>query len=459
MKQRLTRQLVLRSAAGGALGTLAFVAACGAPGTGQSQSSLAARKEGKLRLYAATNNIDEGSRYFNQTVFTRFQKQFPNITIEGTFNVYADVMTKVKVEVAAGTAPDLFTFDQTQSPGLAAQGAIKDLSDLIKRDARAVADLAGSWDYFTEPDGRKFGVPAMVTTSALLYNPALFDRFGVKYPDSTFGWNPRDGGSFLEAARKLTRPDQGIWGYWWTGQGTADTLTWLKQNGGSYLDPTRTKADMLKPSSMEAFQWMYDMIHRHQISPKPQDAPIADFAGASTRHALFLSGKVAMFNFIIGQESSWNQSLLPEARIDIAAFPTGARRAAGAAGGPWHVPTSSTQLDVAWELLKWMASDTETQVGVWTDWKWGLPASRRVWTDARVTQPRNHPLKSVKMFLEPLDKGYAVYPEVNPAFAEWYAAFSTPFNTAIRGELAMPAAIQTAQRDVQAVLGAQLPKK
>ena len=63
------------------------------------------------------------------------------------------------------------------------------------------------------------------------------------------------------------------------------------------------------------------------------------------------------------------------------------------------------------------------------------------------------------MFLEPLEKGYAVYPEVNPAFAEWYAAFSTPFNTAIRGELAMPAAIQTAQRDVQAVLDAKLPKK
>lgn len=456
MKQRLTRQHVLRSAA---LGSITFAAACGVPGAGKSESSQAAKKVGKLRLYAATNNIDEGSRYFNQTVFARFQKQFPNIAIEGTFNVYADVMTKVKVEVAAGTAPDLFTFDQTQSPGLAAQGAIKDLSDLIKRDTKAVADLAGSWDYFTEPDGRKFGVPAMVTTSALLYNPALFDRFGVKYPDSTFGWNPRDGGSFLEAGRKLTRPDQGIWAYWWTGQGTADTLTWLKQNAGSYLDPTRTKADVLKPSSMEAFQWMHDMIHRHQISPKPQDAPIADYAGATTRHALFLSGKIAMFNFIIGQESSWNQSLLPEAKIEIAAFPMGAKRAAGAAGGPWHVPTSSTQLDAAWELLKWMASDAETQVGVWTDWKWGLPASRRVWTDPRVTQPRNHPLKSVKMFLEPLEKGYAVYPEVNPAFAEWYAAFNTPFSTAIRGELAMPAAIQTAQRDVQAVLDAKLPKR
>src|SRR5687768_8699369 len=151
MKQRLTRQHVLRLAAlGSAVGGIALAAACGVPGAGQSETSAAAKKVGKLRLYAATNNIDEGSRYFNQTVFARFQKQFPNIAIEGTFNVYADVMTKVKVEVAAGTAPDLFTFDQTQSPGLAAQGAIKDLSDLIKRDARAVADLAGSWDYFTE---------------------------------------------------------------------------------------------------------------------------------------------------------------------------------------------------------------------------------------------------------------------------------------------------------------------
>jgi ABC-type glycerol-3-phosphate transport system substrate-binding protein len=210
---------------------------------------------------------------------------------------------------------------------------------------------------------------------------------------------------------------------------------------------------------MDAFQWMYDMVHRHQISPKPQDAPIADYTGAVTRHALFLTGKIAMFNFIIGQESSWDQSLLPEAKIDTAVFPMGTKRAAGAAGGPWHVPTSSTQQDAAWELLKWMASDTETQVGVWTEWKWGLPAARKVWTDVRVTQPRNHPLKTVKMFLDPLEKGYAVYPEVNPAFADWYAAFNTPFTVAMRGEMAMSAAIQTAQRDVQAVLDTKLPKK
>lgn len=294
--KRLTRLQVMRlSVASG----VTVVAACGLPG-GAPETPAILKTGGKLRLYATTNNVDEGSKYFKETVFARFQKQYPGVTIEGSFAPSADTMAKLAVETVAGTGPDMSTYDQTRTAALVQQGAIKNLTDLVKRDAKAVADLSSTWPLFNEPDGRTFSMPAVLTTACLLYNPELFDRFGVKRPDSTFSWNPRDGGSFLDAARKLTRPDQGLWGYWWTGQSTADTLSWLKQNDGSWIDSTRTKADMLKPASLDAFQWMHDLVHRYRVSPKPRDAPVVD-ASVTTRHGQFLGGKVAMFNFIVGQ--------------------------------------------------------------------------------------------------------------------------------------------------------------
>lgn len=136
----------------------------------------------------------------------------------------------------------------------------------------------------------------------------------------------------------------------------------------------------------------------------------------------------------------------------------GMKRASGSGGAPWHIYTSSKQPDLAWELMKWIAADTDAQVGVWTEWKWGLPASRKVWADPRVAQPRNHPLKSVKMLLDPLEKNHAAFHEVNAVWGDWIAAFSTPFTAAMRGEQGLRTAIETAQRDVQTVLDTKLKK-
>ena len=201
---------------------------------------------------------------------------------------------------------------------------------MVKRDARALAPVAGLLDAYRDPQGRLYGPPLPPVCAARADNRALFDRFGVKYPDESLEWNPRDGGTFLDLARRLTRPADEVFGWWFSGQATADTLGWLKQHNGAWLDRARTRADMLRPELLQAFEWMSDLVNRHGVSPKPADAPLQDNARGG-RHWLFLRGKAAMFNLLLGQELAWSRETLDQSaglvRVGVAPLPRGMRRA------------------------------------------------------------------------------------------------------------------------------------
>jgi multiple sugar transport system substrate-binding protein len=434
------------------------LAGCGAEGQGPS----ATKKTGKLGMYLITNDPVSGPAYFNGTVLSRFQKDFPGVTIDATMAPYAEIVNKVNVETVAGTAPDVYQTDYVQIPIYSARGALKDLSDLAKKDARAMTNIANLLDLFREPDNRIFGLPATLTSTAVLYNKQLFDRYQVKYPDENLEWNPRDGGTFLKTAQQLTRPGEGLWGWWWSGQGTADTLSWLKQNNASWLDKTRTKADMLKPEALAAFDWMHAMIHKYTVSPKPQDAPLVDNARGG-RHWLFLQGKVAMVYLLLGQESAWTKEQIDQSaglvKVDVAVLPKGVKRASGTNSVPWHISSTAKEPELAWEFLKWWFNDLDSQVGVWETWRYGLPPSRKSWTDPRIAQPRNHPVANIKPFVDAFEKNYAVFHEVNPLWSDWYGIFNRHFSAALRGEQSMKIAVETAQPEIQALFDQKLPRK
>jgi multiple sugar transport system substrate-binding protein len=463
MAARLARSHVLRAVAvpGGA----ALLAACGAGPPGSEQPAGASRRAGKFTAYFVANDPTEGPRFFNETVLPRFEQQVPGIKVEPVMDVFGPLMEKLAVTMAAGSGPDLWHTDDLNGPGYAVQGWVKDRSDLVKRDAKALAPVAGLLDTYRDPEGRLFGPPLLLVCAALVFNRAIFDRLGVKYPDDTLEWNPRDGGTFLELARKLTRPADELYGWWWSGQSTADTLSWLKQHNGAWLDRTRTRADLLRPESLQAFEWMGDLVNRHNVSPKPKDAPLQDNERGG-RHWLFLRGKAAMFSLLLGQESAWSRETLDQSagllRVGVVPLPKGLRRAAGSTSHLWYLRGDTPDPELPWEFVKWWYNDLDTQVGCWTTWRYGLPASRKAWSDPRLLQPRADRPLDARPFIEPWEKGYAVGHEANPVWAGadgWFNAFNRPFTAALNGEQPMKLAIEQAQREVQAVLDQRLPRR
>jgi multiple sugar transport system substrate-binding protein len=456
MATKVSRAQFLRAAALGVAGG-AIQAACGGP-TGAPPAS---QRSGTVRVYLITNDPVQGPRYFNETVLPRFAQQFPGVKVDPTMAPYGEITQKVDVELAAGTAPDFFHNDSTRIPSHVAKGTSRDVTDLAKRDGRALGPVTGVLDRFREPDGKLYGVPATLASTALIYNRELFDRYKLKPPDDKLEWNPRDGGSFMQTARQLTRPGEELWGWWWTGQLTADAVSWVRQNGGTFLDSTRTKADLLKAQSLQAFEWMHDLIHKYRVSPLPQEAPQSDPARGGL-HWLFLRGKVAMFNLLLGSESAWTRETIDQSaglvKVEVAPLPKGMQRAAGCASVVWLIWSGAKQPDLAWDFLKWWYNDLDSQVGVWTTWNYGLPPARGAWSDQRVVQPRaNNPVKNIKPFIEPFEQGYSQFWEWNPVWSRWLGAFNAHFLPALRGEMPMKIAIEQAQRDVQNLLDQELP--
>jgi ABC-type glycerol-3-phosphate transport system substrate-binding protein len=228
------------------------------------------------------------------------------------------------------------------------------------------------------------------------------------------------------------------------------------------LDSTGKKADLLKQTTLEACQFQADLVHKFGVSPLPREAPISDPTRGG-HHWLFTQGKVAMFNLLSGQQSAWSRELLQSGGrqlIDVQVVPLakGVKRAAGTEGAVWLIASYSKQPDVAWELVKWWSADADSQAGVWTDWKWGLPPSKKAWSDPRVLQSASNPIKDIKLFFEPFERGYAASFEINAAYTDYIAAFRKSFNPAMNGDMAMRTALEIAQRDVQQVLDEQLPR-
>jgi multiple sugar transport system substrate-binding protein len=458
MSRVLTRARLLGLAGG--VPAVAAIAACGLPGNGTQVLSPTGKKSGMMRVFIITNDPVDGPRYWHETVIPRFRQILPDVRIEPSFGPAAEIRQKAATEIIAGSAPDIYPVDGAGWATEAAKGAAKELTPLINRDAKAVEVIAPTFPLLRDPRGKIWAVRSTVNAVALLYNRVIFDRLGIKPPDENLEWNPRDGGSFIELARKLTRPDQELWGWWWTGQSTADTLAWLKQNNGSWLDPTMTKATLLKPESLQAFEWMHDLVHKYKISPLPQDAPPTDNQRGG-QHWLFLKGKAAMFNLILGQESGWARESLQQTsvlNIEAVTLPKGPKRAVPTLGSLFAIPNGAKEPDLAWDFLKWWYNDLDSQVGVWTLWRYGLPAARQAWKDPRVQQPRDHPLKTLKPFTDAFERGWATTHEVNPVWSEYLAPFTREFTAAMRGEKSMRIALETAQPEVQSVLDRQLPE-
>lgn len=460
MARPLSRLRFLQSAAGFmAAGGAVLGAACGPlrPATEAPRTKVI----GKVTAQFITNDLIDGPRYVNDTVIAGFEKQFPGIKIEPLMDVAGPLFKRFTAEMVAGTGPDLWHHDDLAMLPNAAKGWVKDRSDLIKRDAKALAPIAGLLNIYRDPEGKLYGPPSNLFCTALVYNKVIFDRLGLKYPDENLTWNPRDGGTFLELARKLTRPAEETWG-WWHTDDNSDTLSFLKQNNGSWLDKSMTKADMLKPESLQAFEFMGDLINRYQIAPKRLDAPQIDNTRGG-RHWLFLRGNAAMFNIFLGHESAWAQSTYDESvglvKLGTTVLPKGARRASGSISQLWYLRADLKDPEPAWEFVKWWYNDLESQIGVWTIWKYGLPPSRKAWSDPRVLQPRaNRPL-DIKAFIDAFEKAYAAPYEANVVWGDYFNAFRAQFRKALDGELPMKIAIEQAQRDVQGVLDTKLPKK
>lgn len=168
------------------------------------------------------------------TVFgDHIQKKYPNVS----FKVIGGNNEKLPDLVASGIKLDLV---QSTDPSLIIDNGLQDdLTDLIQRynydlNKLEPAVLEGMKQI---GDGKIYGFPNGVATAAMFYNKAIFNKFGVNYPDNGMTWD-----QVFELAKRLTRTDGGV-----AYQGFVPSAVFLadvNQISQGYMDPKTNKATL-----------------------------------------------------------------------------------------------------------------------------------------------------------------------------------------------------------------------
>lgn len=199
--------------------------------------------------------------------------------------------------------------------------------------------------------GRRYGVPLDVYTIILLYNRSHFDQAGIPYPQANYDL------FFLQkAAVTLTDSSQERYGVaittdpWYAS-------AWVASAGGHLVNEIATdkySPTLNTPITVETLTFLTDLV-KAGYAPLPSSRP-RDYEDARQQ---FLAGQVSMY-FGEPQDIHLIQSTMPDFPLGVAQLPqtptTGRSTSVLGASGLF-VPKGSRHALVAFEFMKWMASD------------------------------------------------------------------------------------------------------
>lgn len=233
----LNRRQVLQGGFG--LGAAAGLSACaGLTGKSSSDTPSGTGSSGALQAQLTFVNWsgDTEKKAFDE-VIKAFQQANPGITVKTETVPYASIQTNLDSRFQAGNPPDLFRVSYIDIGQYTSQGVLLDVSSTFDQ-AKVDAFVPGLWEGVVY-DGKPYGVPHQIDTTAILYRLDSFEAAGItnipKSLDEAWSWE-----EFADANRKLAgivKAKQSPFIYDWQSAGAYRWLSWLFQAGGTALGP------------------------------------------------------------------------------------------------------------------------------------------------------------------------------------------------------------------------------
>lgn len=262
---------------------------------------------------------------------------------------------KLKTELSAGTAPDVFWIPGTDIADFAKAGLILNLADVAsasgfnKADfyAGPMADLSVDPATGQESDAYLWGVPRDVSTFALYLNLDLIDQAGAENPIELAANGEWTWEKFAEVAEQITNNVDGAKGFgansWWANWGY-----FVNSGGGSFFNADRTACALDTPEAIAGLEFYQNLYTSGLGVPFGEDA-----------EPPFKAGTVGMF--INGRWATPGAREITDFNWDVAPLPTGPTPGKNwQFWGAYVINANTANPEAAWRLVEALTS-TEVQ--------------------------------------------------------------------------------------------------
>ncbi|MFI9769380.1 ABC transporter substrate-binding protein [Streptomyces sp. NPDC052415] len=293
----------------------------------------------------------------------RFEKAHPNITVKVVGNVNDDKLNQA-LRAGGSKGPDVVSSFTTSNVGkFCSSGAFLDLQPFIEKSKLDLdATIPKPMLDYTQFEGRRCALPLLGDAYGLYYNKDAFEEAGIKAPPKT--WS-----EFTEVAKKLTKPRGDSYerlGFMPTYHGYETVVShYMSQWDHAYFAADGTSNVAEDPAFAEMFTYQKKLVDDLGGFAKLEKYrnTFGDEWGAE--HP-FHTGQVAM-----QLDGEWRLGMARGAGLDFeigtAPLPVADDEAdeygkGFLAGTIIGIAPQSEKQNAAWELVKYMTTDTEAVV-------------------------------------------------------------------------------------------------
>ena len=194
---------------------------------------------------------DETEQKVWRDSIARFNQVYPNVKVDYQ-PIPSDFQTKVKAQMAGGTAPDVMYIDDQLMTAFAPNNQLMPLDQYMQEAGVSANDFIPQLMTIFVQNGKTYALPKDWGTLGLIYLPEAFQAAGI--PEPTADWTWQDLQKAAEAIQKT-----GKYAGYCMGADWARLAPFVFENGGGYASADNMTGQINTPEVKQAVQFIADM--------------------------------------------------------------------------------------------------------------------------------------------------------------------------------------------------------
>jgi multiple sugar transport system substrate-binding protein len=370
----------------------------------------------------------------------RFEHEHPGIRVrDETLPASTDEQHQFYAVNLEGRSADfdVLSMDVIWVPEFARAGWLREIGPLLSGEERN-AFFPGPVQAVTY-DNRLYAIPWYIDAGLLYYRSDLLQKYGRPVPKT---WQ-----ELVKTARAVMANEKDLYGFIWQGKQyeglVCNALEYFWGNGGEVL---RNDAPVINsPENIEALTFMRDLINKYAVTPPLVTTAIEE----PTRH-LFGSGRAL---FLRNWPYAWNifnrEGSAVRGRVGVAELPSFPGHTSASTLGGWQLGVNrySRHPDAAEMLVRFLTSPaSQKTLALTVGYK---PTRKALYKDRDLLQQQPFMASLFDIFMKARPR------PVTPYYMMITQVMQPEFSAALSGMKTPRAALDSAQKQIEHILGAE----